>query len=103
MKHLSFLLLIALLTSCMQEAAPIQDLEFGDKDLSGGGNGGVSSQDAFETSVYPITLNNCSSCHNSTFPQHASDDASVAHSMAKTVVDLKNPADSYRFQNCKWP
>ncbi len=51
----------------------------------------LSGQDAFRTTVYPITRSKCVSCHASApNPPHASADLAVAYAVAKSKVSLSN-------------
>ena len=57
---------------------------------------GLSSQEAFEQSVYPITKQRCTTCHITRFPRHASNNAVVAHNdlINAQSVDLDDPINS---------
>lgn len=62
----------------------------------GGGGGGGDSLGAFTASVYPISRNNCISCHTTRFPKHANDNTLTAHDdlLNGGYIDFNNPANS---------
>lgn len=63
----------------------------------GGGGGGGDSLGAFTASVYPISRNNCISCHTTRFPKHANDNSLTAHDdlLNGSYIDFDNPANSF--------
>lgn len=65
---------------------------------TGGGSGGNanSSVMAFENSVWPLSRNNCVSCHTTRFPKHANEFPVVAHDdlLNGGYINFNNPSNS---------
>lgn len=63
---------------------------------SDGGGGAGDSLTAFRNSVYPVSQMYCISCHQTRFPNHASDNTLVAHDdlINGNYIDFNNPANS---------
>lgn len=57
---------------------------------------GISSQEAFEQTVYPITSTRCTTCHINTFPKHSNSNKVIAHNdlVDGAKVDFQNVLNS---------
>ena len=92
-----------IVNSIVEEEEEEENTDDGNGDGSTGSDGtdetiisGLSSQEAFEQSVYPITKQRCTTCHITRFPRHANANPVVAHNdiVSAQSVDLDDPMNS---------